>query len=137
MARTDELSTMVCAQLICPAACRRVSRVWCTRAHTPARCHLTRRRQQLTPEPQPISKGNAVQGIPVRSTNKIPVSACRWLIGLRPGWMRRLRLAAGSSGSTTRHRSSSTIGFDMDALLKKDSTRAKKYRNTHKCTTPN
>jgi hypothetical protein len=121
---------------ICRAACRRLSRVWCTRAHTPARCHVTRRRQQLTPEPHPISRGKDVQGIPVRNTNKIPVSACRWLIGLRPGCRRRRRFALGSRGSTTCQSWSSTIGFDMNCLPEKDSTRVKTYRSIHKSTTP-
>jgi hypothetical protein len=136
MARTEELSTRVRDHSICPAACKWVSSAWCSCVHTPARCHATRRRQQLTPDPQPISRGKAAQGMPVRSTNKIPVRACRWVMGLRPGWMRRLRFTLGSSGSTTSHSLSSTIGFDMNIPLKKESVHVKKYRSTHKSTTP-
>jgi hypothetical protein len=50
--------------------------------------------------------------------------------------MRRLRFTLGSSGSTTRQSLSSSIGFDMDSLLEKDSTPVKKYPSIHKCTTP-
>jgi hypothetical protein len=50
------------------------------------------RRQQLMPEPQPISSGRYSQGMPVFSTNRMPLRACRWLIGLRPGYRRRLGL---------------------------------------------
>jgi hypothetical protein len=136
MARTDELSTTARDHSICEAACSRVSNTRCSRAHTPARCHATRRRQQLTPEPQPISRGSAAHGMPVRSTNRIPVSACRWEIGRRPGCTRRRRFAFGNNGSTIRHSASSTMGFDMTILHHRESIHVKKYRNTHKSTTP-
>jgi hypothetical protein len=136
MARTDELSTTARDHSICEAACSRVSNARCSCAHTPARCHATRRRQQLTPEPQPISSGNAVHGMPVRSTNRIPVSACRWVMGLRPGCTRRRRFAFGSNGSTIRHSASSRMGLGMNILLHRESFHVKKYRNIHKSTTP-
>lgn len=135
-ARTEELSTIVRDHSICSAACNRVSNTRCNRAHTPARCHATKRRQQLTPEPQPISSGSAAHGMPVRSTNRIPVSACRWVMGLRPGWVRRRRFNFGSNGSMSCHSASSRIGFGMNVLPLGESTHVKTYRNTHKSTTP-
>jgi hypothetical protein len=136
MARTDELSTIARDHSICEAACSRVSNTRCICAHTPARCHAMRRRQQLTPEPQPISSGSAVHGIPVRSTNRMPVSACRWDIGLRPGCTRRRRFALGSSGSTICHKASSRMGLGMNFPRHGEPIHVEKYRNTHKSTSP-
>jgi len=136
MARTEELSTTVRDHSIWSAACNRVSNTRCNRAHTPARCHATRRLQQLTPEPQPISSGRAAQGMPVRSTNKMPVSACRWVIGLRPGWVRRRRFTFGNNGSISCHSRSSRIGLGMNVLPQRESIHVKKYRGAHKSTTP-
>lgn len=136
MARTDELSTIARDHSICEAACSRVSNTRCSCGHTPAVCHATRRRQQLTPEPQPISSGSAVHGMPVRSTNRIPVSACRWEMGLRPGCTRRRRFGFGSNGSTIRHSASSRMGLGMNILRQSESIHVKKYRKIHKSTTP-
>lgn len=136
MARTDELSTTARDHSICEAACNRVSNTRCTSAHTPTRCHAPRRRQQLTPEPQPISSGSAFHGMPVRSTNRIPVSACWWEMGLRPGCTRRRRFAFGSNGSTIHHRALSRLGLGMNILHYRESFHVKKYRNIHKSTTP-
>jgi len=126
MARTEELSTMVRDHSICPAARSRTSNTRCTRAHTPARCHATKRRQQLTPEPHPISSGNAAHGMPVRSTNRMPVSACRWVMGLRPGCTRRRRFVFGSSGSMSFQSASSRIGFGMNILRHRESIHVEK-----------
>jgi hypothetical protein len=134
-ARTEELSTRVRDHSICSAACNRVSNARCSRAHTPARCHATNRRQQLTPEPQPISSGRAAHGMPVRSTNRMPVSACRWVMGLRPGWVCRRRFSFGNNGSMSCHSASSRIGLDMNILRLKDSIHVKKYRSAHTSTT--
>lgn len=136
MARTEELSTTVRDHSICSAACKRVSNTRCNRAHTPARCHATKRRQQLTPEPQPISSGSAAHGMPVRSTNRMPVSACRWVMGLRPGWVRRLRFSFGNNGSMSCHSASSRIGLGMNILRLRKSIHVKKYRSAHQSTTP-
>lgn len=136
IARTEELSTIVRDHSICSAACNRVSSTRCSLTHTPARCQLTKRRQQLTPEPHPISSGRAVHGMPVRNTNKMPVSACRWVIGLRPGCMRRRRFSWGNSGSISSHSASSRIGFDMNLLPLRESTHVKNYATIQKSTSP-
>ena len=135
IARTEELSTIVRDHSICSAACNRVSSTRCSLAHTPACCQATKRRQQLTPEPQPISRGSAVHGMPVRNTNRIPVSACRWVMGLRPGFIRR-RFSLGNSGSMSCHSPSSRIGFGMNLLPLGESTHVKKYSGAYKSTSP-
>ena len=51
-----------------PASPRRSSSVRCSASQTPACCQSRRRRQQVTPEPQPISWGSSSQGMPARRT---------------------------------------------------------------------
>jgi hypothetical protein len=94
-----------------------VSNTRCNRCQTPARCHRTSRRQHVLPEPQPISRGNMFQGIPVRSTNKIPVKTARSGIGFRPAYCRLRRRRFGSSGSIRIHKSSSTRAWLMPDRL--------------------
>ena len=57
-----------------PAAPKRASNSACSSAHTPARCHSSKRRQQVTPEPKPSSRGTCCRAIPVCSTNEIPAA---------------------------------------------------------------
>ncbi len=52
--------------------------------HTPRRCQYRRRRQQVTPEPQPISWGNIHQGMPLCKTKTIPAKQARSSTGGRP-----------------------------------------------------
>ena len=78
-------STTARAHSICPAARSRSSSSPCSRSHTPARCHSSRRRQHVTPEPKPSSSGRCRQAIPVCNTNKIPCNASRSSKRLRPG----------------------------------------------------
>jgi hypothetical protein len=84
----------------------------CSRAQTPRRCQYLSRRQQVIPEPQPISCGSIFQGIPERSTNSIPVSTCRSLNDRRPAYRFRLRFF-GSNGSMWAHNPSSINGFGI------------------------
>jgi hypothetical protein len=70
-------------------------------SHTPACCQSRSRRQQA---------------MPVLSTKRIPASAARSEIGLRPGCLlRRVRL--GSSGWMIVHNASSINGLAMPSLL--------------------
>jgi hypothetical protein len=62
------------------------------------------------PEPHPISCGSISQGMPLRSTNRMPVSALRRSNGLRPGCRNRRGFGAGSSGSMMLHNSSERSG---------------------------
>ena len=61
-------------QSIWSASPRRFNKTLCSFFHTPASCHSWSRRQQVIPLPQPISLGSISQGIPVLSTNRIPVN---------------------------------------------------------------
>lgn len=107
-ARTEELSATTREKSTFSAPRSLESNTRCRRSHTPAFCHAWSRRQQVIPEPQPISFGSISQGIPEMSTNKTPLSTLRLSNGFRPGCRRRRRLGAGSSGSITDHSSSST-----------------------------
>jgi hypothetical protein len=72
----------------------------------------------VTPDPQPISFGSIFQGMPLRRTNKMPVSTARSGIGFRPAWRRFRARRFGSSGSIRFHNSSSSNGSAMpDHLL--------------------
>jgi hypothetical protein len=90
------------------------SSTWCTRRHTPASCQSRRRRQHVIPLPHPISCGSISQGIPLRSTNRIPVSATRFGTRGRPPF--GLGGSGGSSGSMIAHSPSGSNGFAMRLL---------------------
>jgi hypothetical protein len=82
-----------------------------SRFQTPASCHSLRRRQQVIPDPQPISLGSISQGMPVLSTNTMPASVARLSTRGRPPL--GLGGSFGKSGSITAHSSSVTSGFGM------------------------
>lgn len=131
-ARSEELSTTARARSSWPRRRNSASSTACNRFQTPARCHRTRRRQQVVPDPQPISRGNIFQGRPLRRTNRMPVSAARSGIGLRPAYWRFRGRRFGSSGSISAHRSSSIANVAMrDGLPRRHATvprRCKKYK---------
>ena len=81
---TVEASIAARLQSIRSAWPSRSRKTWCRRSQTPAFCQSRRRRQQVIPEPQPISGGSISQGVPVISTNRMPVKAARSGIGGRP-----------------------------------------------------
>ncbi len=83
--------------------------MWWSRSQTPAACQSRRRRQQVTPEPQPISWGSISQGMPDFSTKMMPVSAAR--SGTRGRPPLGLGGSGGNRGSTIAHNSSGTSGF--------------------------
>ncbi len=83
-AAMDALSIQARLQSIRSPFRSRRSNSRCRRSHTPAHCQSRSRRQHVTPEPHPISRGSISHGMPVRSTNKIPVSAARADTGGRP-----------------------------------------------------
>jgi len=120
-ARTLELSTTARDQSIRSVAWSSASNSLCKRSQIPAACQSRNRRQQVMPHPQPSSCGNMAQGIPLRSTNKIPVSACRLPKGGRPPLIDSV--IGGSNGSTRFHNSSDTNDLAMIILL--DSSSAK------------
>ena len=97
------------------ARCSFESITRCNSAQTPAACHSASRRQQVMPQPQPISCGRSSQAIPVFSTNKMPVNARRSSSRGRPppddG------SCFGSNGSTIAHSSLLTNGLAISTLL--------------------
>lgn len=110
-ARSEPLSTTARAKSTWPRCRNSSSSTWWRRFHTPARCQRTSRRQHVVPDPQPISGGSMFQGMPLRSTKRIPVSTARSGIGLRPAYRRLRRRRLGNSGAIRLHRSSSINGL--------------------------
>jgi len=116
-ARMEELSATAREKSMRSAWRSLESSTWCNRSHTLARCHALSRRQQVLPEPHPISRGSIFQGMPERSTNTIPVSAARSVTaGRRPGFFLRRLLGRGRSLSIMFHNSSSISGLDIAPL---------------------
>jgi hypothetical protein len=119
--RSDELAPLVDGILALSRAARlqsmrsaspsRSSSVWCSRSQTAASCQSRKRRQQVIPEPQPISGGNNSQGIPDFSTKTIPVKAARSPTRGRPPL--GLGGSGGNSGATRAHNSSLMSGLAM------------------------
>jgi len=89
------------------------SRTWWSLSHTPAWCQSRSRRQQVIPEPHPISKGRSSQGMPVLKTKRIPVRHLRFSTGLRPGLRLRRGFGGGNRGSMMIQSSSSRMGRAM------------------------
>lgn len=116
-ARIDDESTTTREKSIFSAARSFAGGTACSRSHTPTCCQLRSLRQQLTPEPHPISAGKSRHRMPVFSTNRMPVSAARSGTGLRPGYLKRRGFAGGSSGSISAHSSSSMIDFPISSIL--------------------
>ena len=108
-AGTGNESTDARLQSSLSASARRSSRAWCSLCHTPACCHSRSLRQQVEPDPQPISLGSQDQGNPVRSTKMMPRSASLFETRGRPPF--GLTGSGGSSGSTTAHNSSLKMGL--------------------------
>jgi hypothetical protein len=106
-ARSEALSTTARAKSSRPRRRNSVSNTRWSRFQTPARCHRTSRRQQVLPDPQPISFGSIFQGRPLRSTNRIPVKTARSGIGFRPACWRLRGRRLGNRGSIRIHKSSS------------------------------
>lgn len=111
-ARIEELSTMAREKFSLSVPRSLASSTLCNRSHTRRRCQSLSRRQQVMPEPQPISLGSISQGMPDFSTNRMPVRTTRLHNGFRPVCRLRRRFF-GNSGSISAHNSSSMIGCDI------------------------
>ncbi|CAE6866496.1 hypothetical protein R69658_07892 [Paraburkholderia aspalathi] len=109
-ARTDDESTAAYERSSCPDSRNRSSSNACSLFQTPAFCHASRRRQQVAPEPNPSSVGKWFQRIPVRNTNRTPLSAARSGTRGRPRRSLFRRFGFGSNGSISVRNSSSMIG---------------------------
>ena len=103
------LSRLARFQSIRSVSPRWSSNAWWSRAQTPASCQSRRRRQQVTPLPQPISWGNISQGMPDLSTKMMPVRAARSGTRGRPPF--GFGISAGSNGAMISHSSSGTSGL--------------------------
>ena len=112
-ARTEELSATALDQSSLLASWSLASNVSWSAFQTPVQCQSLSRVQQAVPEPQPISLGSAIQGMPVFRTKRMPVRALRLSRGFRPGYRNRLRFGVGSRGSISVHNLSSTKTFAM------------------------
>ena len=103
-AATLDESNEALSHSIWSASPNRSKSLVCSLSHTPASCHSLRRRQQVIPEPQPISWGNISRGMPLLSTKIMPVRAARSSMrGLPP---LGLGGSSGNSGSITSQSSS-------------------------------
>ncbi len=101
------LSRLARLQSIWSASPSRSSRRCKSWSHTPACCQSRRRRQQVTPLPQPISCGSISQGMPLLRTNRMPVSAARSVTRGRPPL--GLGGSGGRRGAMASHNASVTI----------------------------
>jgi hypothetical protein len=110
-AGTVNESTQARDQSSWSASARRSRSTWCSFFQTPASCHSLSRRQQVVPDPQPSSGGSHDHGRLARRTKMMPRRQSRFeMRGLPP---LGLSGSGGSSGSTTAHSSSLTMGFAM------------------------
>src|SRR5918911_2038183 len=107
LARTLTESMLARLQSSWPACSKRLNSSRCNLRQTPARCQSRSLRQQVIPEPQPISRGSISQGKPLRRTKRMPVSAARSESRGRPRVLVRSG-GGGRSGSITFPRSSAT-----------------------------
>lgn len=110
-ARMEELSAMARARSNWPRWRNSASSTACRRFHTPARCQRTRRRQQVLPDPHPISFGSICHGKPLRKTNRMPVNVPRSGTRGRPIALNRRRGGFGKSGSIRLQNASSIRGW--------------------------
>jgi len=111
-ARTVALSTTQQLKSIWSAPRSLSKRTLWTFCQIPAFFQSRRRRQQVMPEPQPISWGSISHGMPDRSTKRMPVKHARSGKGLRPVW-HVLRVRTGMCGSMIAHNPSETSGVAM------------------------
>ena len=112
-ARTEALSTIARVRSSWPRRRNSVSNTSCSRRQTPVRCQCTSRRQQVLPDPHPISFGSICHGSPLRNTKKIPVSAVRSGTRGRPMAFHRRRGGFGNRGSIRVHKASSIKRWGM------------------------
>lgn len=102
----SRLARLQSIRLVSP---KRLSNSRWIRGQSPAWCHSLSLRQQVIPEPQPSSWGSISQGMPLRSTKRMPVKA--WRLGTRGRPHRGRGASGGNNGSSTAHDASSKMGF--------------------------
>jgi len=110
-ARTEAEFTIAREKSILSFFLRCLRTIRCILSQTPAFCQSFSRRQQVMPDPQPISLGKYCQGIPVFNTKIIPVRALRSSTGGLPPLCRGA--CFGMTGSMSFHNWSFTSGLAM------------------------
>jgi hypothetical protein len=110
-AANEALSMQARLQSMAFALPSRSSSTRCSRAHTPAACQSRNLRQQVMPDPQPISWGKCSQPMPVRKTNTMPARQAR--SGTRGRPPLGLAGSGGRSGPISCHNSLETRGATM------------------------
>ena len=110
-ARREQLSIAARVQSMASALPRSFSKACQIFFQTPAFCQSRRRRQQVMPLPHPISRGRYSQGVPVLSTNRIPVRQSRSDTRGRPPL--GLGGSGGKNGWMRSHNSSVRSGLAM------------------------
>lgn len=108
-ARTEQLSMAEVDQSIASAMPNSSSSACHIFCQIPAACQSRRRRQHVMPLPQPISWGRYSHGVPVLSTNRMPVRQARLGIGGRPPL--GFGGSGGMCGSMRCHNSSVSSGL--------------------------
>lgn len=110
-AGTENESIQAWLQSILSASPSLSNNSWWSLCQTPPSFQSRSLRQQVTPEPQPISGGSIAQGMPLRRTKIMPRNASRLETGGRPPL--GLGRCSGSKGWMISHNSSETNGFDI------------------------
>jgi hypothetical protein len=114
-ALTDEESSEARDQSMRSASPSRSSNTRWSFCRTPASCHSRSLRQQVIPEPQPISGGRYSHGRPVESTKRMPRSTSR--SGMRGRPPRTFSGSGGSKGLMTAQSSSLINCLAMPDIL--------------------
>jgi hypothetical protein len=83
-AGTENESIQARLQSILSESPRRSSKTWWSLCHTPDSFQSLSLRQQVIPEPHPISGGSMLQGMPLLRTKMMPRRASRLEMGGRP-----------------------------------------------------
>lgn len=132
-ARTEELSMTARDQSICFASWSRLSITCRMSCQTPASCQSRSLRQQVIPDPHPISWGKSSQGMPVFNTNRIPLSVWRFGTVGRPP--RGCSLGGGRHGSMTAQSSSVSSGLAMSSSSMTNRNRCRTFFHRLYCHT--
>jgi len=127
MAGIDCESTEARDQSIWSARPNWSRKAWWSRSHTPASCQSRRRRQQVMPQPQPISCGSSSQGMPLLSTNRMPVRAARSGTRGRPPF--GFGGSGGRSGSIASQSSSGKRGLAIGVKFRSENALDSRHRN--------
>lgn len=111
-ARTEALSTTARDQSIPPSRPSELRSLRCNSDHTPAFVQSRRRRQQVTPSPQPNSGGSKFHAMPLRNTKTMPAKHARSGTRGRPPF----GLAAGGPNSGATSAQSSSLTNEENAI---------------------